>query len=49
MLGNVIYEQNDKISGYRILEDPTIIRTSNTYNDIINETNATEIVTYYRI
>jgi len=49
MLGNVIYEQNDKISGYRILEDPTIIKTTNTHNDIINETNETEIVTYYRI
>jgi hypothetical protein len=50
MLGNIIYEQNDKISRYRILEDPIIIKTTtNTYNDIINETNATGIVTYYRI
>ena len=51
MLGNVIYEQNDKKSGYMILdtEDPTLIKTTNTYNDIINVTNVTEIVTYYRI
>ena len=50
MLGNVIYEQNDKISGYRILdtEDPTMIKTINIDNDIINGTNVTEIVTYYR-
>ena len=51
MLGNVINEQNGKISGYRVLytEDPTIIKTTNTDNDIINRTNITEIVTYYRI
>ena len=51
MLGYVIYEQKDKISGYRVLdtEDPRIIKTTNTYNDIINGTNVTEIVTYHRI
>jgi hypothetical protein len=51
MLDNVIYEQNDKKSGYKILdtEDPTLITNTNVYNDIINATNVTEIVTYYRI
>ena len=51
MLGYVIYEQKGKISGYRILdtEDPTIIKITNIYNDIINGTNVTDIVTYYRI
>jgi hypothetical protein len=50
MLGIVIYEQNDKISENRILEDPTITKTTvNTYKYIINETNGTKIVTYYRI
>ncbi len=51
MLDNVIYEQNSKISGYRILdtEDLTRIKTTNTDNDIINGTNVADIVTYYRI
>ena len=51
MLGYVINEQKGKISGYRILdtEDPRIIKTTNTHNDIINGTNVTGIVTYYRI
>jgi len=51
MLGDLIYEQKGKISRYRVLdtEDPTIIKTTNTDNDIINGTNVTDIVTYHRI
>ena len=49
MLDDLIYELKGKISSYRILdtEDPTIIKNTNTDDDIINETNV--IVTYYRI
>ncbi|MGI0051704.1 MAG: hypothetical protein ACRD8K_08205 [Nitrososphaeraceae archaeon] len=49
MVGNVIYEQKVKISTYSVLdtEDSTIIKTTNTDNDIIYGTNVTEIVTYY--
>ena len=51
MVGNVIYEQKGKISRYRVLDtkDTIIIKTTNTDNDIINGTNVTEIVIYYRI
>jgi hypothetical protein len=47
MVGNVIYEQMVKISRYKVLktEDPTIIKTTNTDNDIIDGTNVTGIVT----
>ena len=49
MLGYVIYEQNGKISGYRVLykEDLPIIKTTDIDNDIINRTNVIEIVTYH--
>jgi hypothetical protein len=51
MLGDLIYEQKGKISRYRVLdtEDSTVIKTTNTDNDIINGTNVIEVVTYYRI
>ncbi|MGI0050229.1 MAG: hypothetical protein ACRD8K_00700 [Nitrososphaeraceae archaeon] len=51
MVGNVIYEQKVKLSRYKVLdtEDPTIIKTTNTDNDIIYGTKVTEIVTYHII
>jgi hypothetical protein len=51
MLDDLIYEQKGKISGYGVLdkEDPTIIKTTNTDNNIINGINVTEIVTYHRV
>ena len=50
-VGNVIYEQKGKISRYTVLDtkDTIIIKTTHTDNDIINGTNVTEIVIYYRI
>jgi hypothetical protein len=48
MLGDIIYEQNGKISGYRVLdtESPTI-ETTITGNGIINGIEVTDIVTYW--
>jgi hypothetical protein len=48
MLGNKIYEQKGKISGYRILdvEGPTI-ETSITGTGIINGIEVSDIVTYW--
>ena len=48
MLGDIIYEQKGKISGYRILdvEGPTI-ETSITGTGIINGIEVSDIVTYW--
>jgi hypothetical protein len=48
MLGDIIYEQKGKISGYRVLdtEGPTI-ETTITGTGIINEIEVTDIVTYW--
>jgi hypothetical protein len=48
MLGEIIYEQKGKISGYRILdtEGPTI-ETTITGTGIINGIEVTDIVTYW--
>ena len=48
MLGDIIYEQKDKISGYRVLdtEGPTI-ETTITGTGIINGIEVTDIVTYW--
>lgn len=45
MLGNVVYEQINKIFRYRILdpEDLKIVKTTNIDNDIINKTKGTKI------
>jgi hypothetical protein len=47
MLGDIIYEQKGKISGYRVLdtEGPTI-ETTLTGTGIINGIEVTDIVTY---
>jgi hypothetical protein len=48
MLGDIIYEQKGKISGYRVLdtEGPTI-ETTITGTGIINGIEVTDIVTYW--
>ncbi len=48
MLGELIYEQKDKISGYKVLdtEGPTI-ETTIRGTGIINEIEVIDIVTYY--
>ena len=48
MLGELIYEQKDKISGYKVLdtEGPTI-ETTIISTGIINEIEVIDIVTYY--
>ena len=48
MLGDIIYEQKGKISGYRILDvDGTTIETSIIGTGIINGIEVTDIVTYW--
>jgi len=48
MLGDIIYEQKEKISGYRVLdvEGPTV-ETSIKETRIINSIEVTDIVTYW--
>jgi hypothetical protein len=50
MLDYIIYERLNKIFRYDALvtADLTIIETLNKDNNVINNTNVTETVTYYR-
>jgi hypothetical protein len=48
MLGNIIYEQKGKISGYRVLDtEGPKIETTIAENGIINGIEGTDIVTYW--
>jgi len=48
MLGDIIYEQKGKISGYRILDvEGSTIETSITGTGIINGIEVSDIVTYW--
>ena len=45
----VICAKNNRMLQYNILEDPTIIKTICKDNNVINNINIMEMVTYYRV